>query len=133
MVIKSIAHRFPLALRVVAICALILQTGTPPTAQSRPGSATATPADMAAHALAQGQFDEVDRLLKGATDVRSIAIRARADIERGRYAEAEKQLSAAAASQPTSDAALELGELRLLLGRRDEGRRMLDLIVERSQ
>jgi len=133
MVPQSIARRFPLALRFVAVCALILQTGTPPSAQSRAGAAPATPADAAAHALAQGQFDEVDRLLRNATDARSVAIRARADIERGRYAEAEKQLTGPAAAQPTGDAALELGLLRLQLGRRDDGRRILDLIVERSQ
>src|SRR6476646_6586208 len=108
---RPMASRFLGAIRVVTICALVLQTGTPPTAQGRAGSA-GTPADKAAYALAQGQFDEVDRILSAATDPRSIAIKARADIERGRYAEAEKQLTPAASSQPLSDAALELGLLR---------------------
>jgi len=127
------AHRFSGVIRVVAVCTLILQNGTPPTAQGRPAATPATPADTAARALAQGQYDEVDRLLRGATDARSIAIHARADIERGRYAEAEKQLTGPAAAQPTSDAALELGLLRLELGRRDDGRRILDQIVERLE
>ena len=127
------AHRFTGVIRAVAVCALILQTPTLPSAQGRPAATPATPADAAARALAQGQYDEVDRLTRGASDPRMIAIHARADIERGRYAEAEKQLTAPAAAQPTSDAALELGLLRLELGRRDEGRRILDQLVERLQ
>jgi len=126
------AQPFHSAIRAVAICALMLQTGTP-SAQVRPGTTPQTPADMAAHALAQGQFDEVERLLRGATDARSVALRARADIERGRYAEAEKQLTGPAAAQPTSDAALELGLLRLHLGRRNEGLSLLRQIVDRLQ
>jgi tetratricopeptide (TPR) repeat protein len=127
------AHRFTAAIRVVAVCALILQNGTPPSAQGRAAATPATPADAAARALALGQYDDVDRLTRGSTDVRMVAIHARADIERGRYADAEKQLTAPAAAQPTSDAALELGLLRLELGRREEGRRILDQIVERLQ
>jgi hypothetical protein len=42
------------ALRVLTVCALILQTGTPPLAQTRGGAAPATPADPALRALNQG-------------------------------------------------------------------------------
>ena len=75
--------------------------------------------------------DEVDRVLRSATDARSIAIRARAEIARGRYAEAEKLLTPVASAQPGSDAALELGLLHMQLGRRGEGVRILRLIVAR--
>jgi tetratricopeptide (TPR) repeat protein len=121
------------ALRVLTVCALILQTGTPPLAQTRGGAAPATPADPALRALNQGKYDEVERLLNAATDPRSIALRARADIERGRYADAEKRLAPVASAQPTSDAALELALLRLYLGRRDEGTRILQQILDRVQ
>jgi len=40
---------------------------------------------------------DVDRLLQSATDPRSVAIRARAAIARGRYAEAQKMLAGPAA------------------------------------
>ena len=73
---------------LVLLCAVQV-----PLAQSRPPAA-ATPADAALKALNAGQYDEVERLLRSATDARSVAIRARADIERGRYAEAEKTADA---------------------------------------
>jgi tetratricopeptide (TPR) repeat protein len=110
---------------------MLLCAAQVPLAQSRPPTAT-TPADAALKALNAGQYDEVEALLRSATDARSVAIRARADIERGRYAEAEKTLTPLATAQPTSDAALELGLLHMQLGRRSEGVRILKLIVARG-
>jgi len=55
---------------------LLLAAGTVPSAQapaSRQASPTSSPA---ARALNSGQFDEVERLLKGATDAGSVALRA---------------------------------------------------------
>jgi cellulose synthase operon protein C len=116
--------------RTITVCALVLfAAAQAPFAQSR--SAAATPADAALKALNAGQFDEVERLLLSATDPRSVAIRARADIERGRYGEAEKALTPIAAAQPGSDAALELGLLHMHLGRRPDGVRILKQIVAR--
>ena len=117
--------------RAFVVCALVMFAAVQvPSAQSRP-AAPATPADAALRALNAGQYDEVDRLLRSATDARSITIRARAEIARGRYAEAEKLLTPAATAQPGSDAALELGLLHMQLGRRGEAVRMLRLIVAR--
>jgi tetratricopeptide (TPR) repeat protein len=130
---KRMAHQLTGLVRVVTVCALILQTGTPPSAQVRTGTQPATPADQAQRALYLGQFDEVVRLLGTATDPRSVALRARADIERGHYAEADKALTPVAQAQPTSDAALELGILRLHLGQRPEGLRILRQIIDRLQ
>ena len=48
-----------------------------------------------------------------------MAVKARADIARGRYAEAEAMLRPVAARVPTSEAALELGLLQQMLGRPD--------------
>ena len=109
---------------------MLLCAAQVPLAQSR--TAASTPADAALKALNGGQYDEVDAILRSATDARSVAIRARADIERGRYAEAEKALTPVANAQPASDAALELGLLHMQLGRRSEGVRILKLIVARA-
>jgi tetratricopeptide (TPR) repeat protein len=118
--------------RALAVCALVLIAGALPSAQNRPTpAAAAVPADPASRALNAGQFDEVERLLRGATDPRAFALRARALVAQGRYGEAEKLLTPVAASQPASDAALELGLLQMQLGRRGEGGRILKLIVAR--
>jgi tetratricopeptide (TPR) repeat protein len=119
---------------VCVACALILAALTVPTAQtpSGPRPASSGPS-AAARALNLGQFDEVDRLLRGATDPNSIALRARAQIARGRYAEAEALLTGAATSQPGSEAALELGLLEQYLGRRAESGRRLRLLVGRLE
>jgi cellulose synthase operon protein C len=117
--------------RALAVCALVLFAAAQvPSAQSRP--ATGTPAEAALKALNTGQYDEVERVLGSATDATSVAIRARANIERGRYAEAEKALTPVANAQPTSDAALELGLLQMQLGRRSDGVRILKLIIARG-
>jgi tetratricopeptide (TPR) repeat protein len=117
--------------RLCIVFALVLLCAAQvPLAQSRPPAA-ATPADAALKAFNAGQLDEVETLLRSATDPRSVAIRARAEIARGRYAEAEKILTPAATAQPGSDAALELGLLYMQLGRRNDAVRILKLIVAR--
>jgi tetratricopeptide (TPR) repeat protein len=117
--------------RACTVCALVLLCAAQvPLAQSRPPAAT--PADAALKALNAGQFDEVEGLLQSATDARSLAVRARADIARGRYAEAEKTLTPVAGAQPASDAALELGLLYMHLGRRADAVRILKLLVARG-
>jgi tetratricopeptide (TPR) repeat protein len=112
--------------------ALLLLSGTVPAAQAPSGQRQmSTAAAAALRALNLGQFDEVDRLLGTATDPASVAIRARARIARGRYAEAEMVLMPVGSAQPASDAALELGLLEIYLGRRTEGTRRLRLLVNR--
>jgi tetratricopeptide (TPR) repeat protein len=110
---------------------LLLAAGTVPSAQT-PASRQATPtASPAARALNSGQYDEVERLLKGATDPASVALRARALSSQGKYQEAQALLSPVASAQPASDAALELGLLELYLGRRDDGIRRLRTLASR--
>src|SRR4029450_5066383 len=102
--------------RVCIVFALMLLCAAQvPLAQSRPPAA-ATPAEGALKALNAGQDEGVQRLRGSAQRApssapaaapRSFAFRARADIERGRYAEAEKRLAPVATAQPGSDAALE--------------------------
>jgi tetratricopeptide (TPR) repeat protein len=60
-------------------------------------------------------------------------LRARAAIARGRYADAEKLLTPAAASAPTSDAALELGLLQQYLGKRQDAQRVLSRLANGLQ
>jgi tetratricopeptide (TPR) repeat protein len=105
-----------------------LTSGDLPSAQSRN-----TPADNAANLLKVGQYDEVDKLLRDEKDPRAIALRARAYVARGRYEDAEKLLTPAAAAAPTSDAALELGLLQMYLGRRDQAARGLNRLVDTLQ
>ena len=59
-------------------------------------------------------------------------LRARAYVAVGRYAEAEKVLQPAVAETPIGDAAVELGLLRRLQGRRVEALRTLSLILSRD-
>ena len=104
-------------LLAVGVAVVLVLSATLPSAQTRADRRPPlTPADQAAQALNTGRYDEVDALLKGATDVRATTLRARAAIARGRYADAEKLLAPAAAAAPASDAALELGSAAAVSG-----------------
>ena len=105
---------------------MLLAAVTSPAAQAPP-----SPADGAARAYREGRYDEVQAVLKNATDPRSVALKARAAVALGRYGEAEKMLAPAAASAPASDAALELGLLQLELGRRADARTTLSRLADR--
>jgi tetratricopeptide (TPR) repeat protein len=124
--------------QLLVVCLLLLANGDLPAAQGRPGAsqartAAAAPADPATRAMNSGEYDAVESLLRNDSSPRAIALRARAHVARGRYAEAEKLLSPAAASAPLSDAALELGRLQMLLGRRADATRTLTRIVDGLQ
>jgi cellulose synthase operon protein C len=115
--------------RVIGISAPLLIVGAV-LAQTRPSTG---PADAARRALNEGRYAEVEQSLSGQTDATAIALRARAMVEQGKYAEAEKLLAGPAKAQPRSDAALELGLLQLMLGRRAEGIRTLERVIERTE
>ncbi|HTL00969.1 MAG TPA: tetratricopeptide repeat protein [Vicinamibacterales bacterium] len=66
------------------------------------------------------------RVVHAQTVVDPVVAAARMDINRGRYAEAESALKAVAVRTPNSDAALELGLLYQMLGRREEAQALLD-------
>ncbi len=81
-------------------------------------------------AFNQGKFDQLETAARPfVRDPRIAALRARAEIARGRYAEAEKLLQPVAAADPGSDAAVELGLLQIRLGRRDEAGTTLDGVL----
>lgn len=118
--------------RCAAVCVLLLLClGTSSSAQS-PQPGPATPFDAASRAFNTGQYEDIEDILRTATDQRSIALRARALSARGRYAEAEKLLVAPADANPGGDAAVELGLLRMRLGRRAEATRVLQGVLDRS-
>ncbi|MEQ1574821.1 MAG: tetratricopeptide repeat protein [Vicinamibacterales bacterium] len=118
----------PLARRLLLVSALLLALGASSSSQTRP-AADASPADAAARALNLGRFDQVDALLRTLTDPRALVLRAQADIERGRYPQAEMLLAAPASANAGGDAALALGLLQLHLGRRADGTRTLQRLL----
>ena len=117
--------------RLLAVCAALLIAVTTSSSGQTPPIDT-SPAAAAARALNLGQFDRVDTLLRSATDERSVVIRARSAIARGRYTDAEQWLTDIVSSAPAGDAALELGQLYLYLGRREEGGRLLQAVLARG-
>jgi len=117
--------------RLLAVCAAMLVAVTTSSSGQTPALEN-SPAAIAARAFNAGQFDKVDAALQAATDERSIVLRAKAAIARGRYTDAEKLLAGVVTSSPVRDAALELGQLYLYLGRRDEGARLLQAVLTRS-
>src|SRR5687768_5629403 len=112
-------------------CALVLATLTVPTAQTpAPPARPLTPVDHAARAINEGRYDEVDAIIKSESDPRVPGLRAQALVARGRYADAEALLKAPAAAAPTGDAALHLGLVQMLVGRRADAQRVLRRVAD---
>ena len=116
--------------KLLIACGLLLVIAVLLGAQAR--QPATDPFAAARKALNLGQYEQVASLLANSNDPRAIALRARIDIDHGRYAEAEKLLTPVAASAPGSDAALELGRLQLYLGKRTEGTRTLERVISAS-
>jgi tetratricopeptide (TPR) repeat protein len=115
------------AVALVAVIALIphLRAQTP---TRRP----AGPVDAATRALVEGRYDDVASLTASLPqDPAAAALRARADIARGRYEQAESALRPIAQRSPTSDAALQLGLLLKMLDR-PEADAVLQRVAEAS-
>src|SRR5262249_39042155 len=90
----------------------------------------AGPLDAATRALVEGRYDEVASLTSSLPqDPAAAALRARADIARGRYEKAEGDLRPIAQRAPTSDAALQLGILLKMLNR-PEGDGVLQRVAD---
>jgi tetratricopeptide (TPR) repeat protein len=77
------------------------------------------PLQLATRAFLEGRYEEVDQLTDklDARDPNVVALKARAGIARGRYAQAETTLRPVVARAPASEAALVLGLLQQMLGR----------------
>jgi tetratricopeptide (TPR) repeat protein len=110
----SRTSRFLLA---AALAFLVLPSYGTAQAPRRPS----TPIQAAVRALNEGKYDEVDAAVDklDARDPAVTAVKARAAIARGRYDAADALLRPVVARAPQSDAALELGLLMQMLGRRD--------------
>jgi cellulose synthase operon protein C len=109
----------PAALIFAALLALPVQGDTQ--AVRRPAvsgaSRAPTPLDAARLAFNEGRYDDIEAMTSSlaAADPDVAALRARALVARGRYAEAEALLRPVATRLPASDAALELGLLLQML------------------
>jgi tetratricopeptide (TPR) repeat protein len=101
----------------VPLCAVLVVAQGQRRAAAAP--APVTPLQAATRALVEGRYAEVDALTDklDLKDPNVVALRARASIARGLYADAEAALQTAALRAPTSEAALELGLLQQLLSR----------------
>ena len=111
----SASRRVSGSLLVASLAFLALPTFGTAQGPRRPSQ----PLQELTRALVEGRYDQVDSLAEK-LDVRDplvVALKARAAIARGHYAEAEAALRPAAAKAPASDAALELGLLHQMLGR----------------
>jgi tetratricopeptide (TPR) repeat protein len=105
------------SLLVAALAFLALPSYGTAQAPRRPAQAD-TPYRAATRALNEGRYADLDAIAEK-QDPNVVAAKARADIARGRYAEAEAMLRPVAARVPSSEAALELGLLQQMLGRPD--------------
>ncbi|MCC7415785.1 MAG: tetratricopeptide repeat protein [Acidobacteria bacterium] len=123
----------PAALFLVAVLALPVlgDSQAARSAQTQVPPRTRTPLQTALRALNEGRYADVDALTSplDAADPAVAALRARARIARGQYAEAEGMLRPVAERRPASDAALELGLLLQMLTRHDEARPLLERVA----
>ncbi|HEV2983206.1 MAG TPA: tetratricopeptide repeat protein [Vicinamibacterales bacterium] len=113
-------RRFSLFLLVASLAIFALPSfGTAQAPRRSP--ALVAPLQLANRALIEGRYNEVEALTEklDARDPGVVAVRARAAIARGRYAQAETALRPVAGRAPASEAALQLGLLQQMLGRSD--------------
>ncbi|HMJ84519.1 MAG TPA: tetratricopeptide repeat protein [Vicinamibacterales bacterium] len=114
-------RRLPVFLLVASLAVFALPSfGTAQAPRGR-SPALLAPLQLANRALIEGKYDEIDALTDklDARDPNVVAVRARAMIARGRYAQAESALRAVVGRAPASEAALELGLLQHMLGKPD--------------
>ncbi|OFW41298.1 MAG: hypothetical protein A3J29_21475 [Acidobacteria bacterium RIFCSPLOWO2_12_FULL_67_14b] len=111
------SRRFSVFLLATTVAGLAVQSFG--TAQFR--REPVPPIVVPSRAFNEGRYDEVEALT-ATLDLRDpniVALRARAEIARGHYGPAEAALRPVALRLPTSEAALQLGLLRQMLGRAD--------------
>jgi tetratricopeptide (TPR) repeat protein len=108
------------SLLVAALAFLVLPSYGTAQAPRRPAQPD-TPYRAATRALNEGRYDEVEAMTEklDQRDPNIAAVKGRALIARGHYAQAEALLRPVAVRVPSSEAALELGLLQQMLGRTD--------------
>jgi tetratricopeptide (TPR) repeat protein len=115
------------------LLAMAVTAGLTPhvTAEQQTAGAARAAADKA---WRSGKLDDVERLTQAFPSDEILAVfRARAFAARGDYARAESILQPLATANPNGDAALELGLLQQLIGKRTEARRSLQLVLMNDQ
>ena len=127
--------RFRLDRRRQGLLAAVLLVAMPAMTAAQapaPSPATSDARGAAARALDRGRYDDVHSLVSAfSTDQTAAVLRARAYVAVGKYADAEKVLQPAVVENPIGDAAVELGILQRMLGRR-EALRTLTLVLSRD-
>ena len=115
----AMTSRVSHAVLVAALAFLVLPSSG--TAQAPRRLQADTPYRAAVRAFNEGKYDDVEAMADriDPRDPNGAALKARAEIARGRYAQAEALLRPVVARAPSSDAALELGLLQQRLGRPD--------------
>jgi cellulose synthase operon protein C len=104
-----------------AVLALVAVVALPMKGDAQPARRASSPLLQAARAFNEGRYEEVDTLTDklDARDANVVALKARAAIARGRYADAESMLRPVANRGPAGEAALQLGLLQQMLGKPD--------------
>src|SRR5438093_757880 len=108
---------FPPSRRFCVSAIVVVLFTVPGAAQS--SRRASQPLQLATRAFLEGRYEEVDQLTDklDARDPNVVALKARAAIARGRYAQAETTLRPVVARAPASEAALVFGLLQQMLGR----------------
>ncbi|MGH9309334.1 MAG: tetratricopeptide repeat protein, partial [Vicinamibacterales bacterium] len=130
--------RLPRSFRRIFAASLCLGAwATFPPAYAVQGQPAAEPASFVAsgrRSIAHGQLDEAEAQAsrRPANDTAAAAIRGQVAVLRGEYQDALAILEPAAALEPAGEAALQLGLLQQLLGRRQEATRVLQTVVSEA-
>ena len=111
------------------LVSIVLTAGLAPAVTAEQANAAAARAN-AEQSWRGGRWDEVLRFAEAFPKDETLAVyRARAIAARGDYAQAESVVQPFASANPAGDGALELGLLQLMVGRRNEARRTLQVVM----
>ncbi len=112
------------------LVALVFTAGLTPHVTAEQAQNVGAARAAADQAWRSGRLDDVEKLAQAFPSDETLAVlHARAIAARGEYARAEALLQPKAAANPGGDAALETGLLQLILGRKTEARRSLQLVL----
>lgn len=116
------------------LASVVLTIGLAPFVTAEQAQNIAAARNNAEKAWRGGRLDEIDKFADAfPKDETLVVLRAKAGAARGDYARAESVLQPFVAANPSGDAALELGLLQQVVGRRVEARRSLQLVMMGDQ
>ncbi len=112
------------------LACVVLTIGLAPFVTAEQSPAVAAARTNAEKSWRAGRLDEIDKFADAFPKDELLAVlRAKASAARGDYARAESVLQPFVAASPSGDAALEIGLLQQLMGRRVEARRTLQFVM----